>query len=380
MKKEKTKDNSLSKPTLFRRVWKVWLYNIIFTALFFWLFLGNYTIDDVAFELDYYFMYGFSDLRWQLFTVIIAFWFFFRQIFKLLNLVKFTVLTARHDNEVVEHGGHKRMYEGEEGLGKTINTANDTLLIACENDRSLRLAYYLKYPYSAALQNDPDFKILRESFEYFEKNGHYLPHVMANFKIIYEGRKNYPFSMEYLDQTKRLAEGFACGLTELGNILPNSWSRIPADEEKDKKNNNLRTKNETLSLSRQFFDLTIIADEQRTGEVFLGFRSVVSNNKRITARKKVLKPYFLMRIHSWLENRVLSRKTRTTRFLSAFYTKLGLLIEDIGFYVFTYEVREAREGKVEEKDLSFVISCDVPFEFDTRGERFKYKLYSNSPE
>lgn len=375
-RKQKKKDNSLKRPSLFKRLWKVWVYNLIWTAVFFSLFLCFYTLDDVAFELDWFMMYGLTKLRWQLITTSVTFWFFFRQIFKDLNLIKFSYLTSKHDVDVVKRGGCKRMYEGEEGLGKTINTAFDTLLVACQKDRAMRLAYYLKYPYAEELQNDVDFKVLKNSFDYFEERGEYLPHVMANFEIIYQGRKNYPFSMEYIDQTRRLAEGFACALTEVGNIMPNAW-RMPSNEEKDK--HNLRTKNETLSLSRQYFDLTIIADEQRTGEVYLGFRSVVSSNTRLTARKKVLRPILLEKIQVRLEDKILRRKEKTSKFLAWRYRTLSRFIEDVGFYVFTYNKTGARDDKVEETDLNFVVSCDIPFEFDTRGERFNYKLLSKLP-
>ena len=48
------KENKLKKPSLFRRVWKIWLYNIILTAIFFGLFWGYYDLDTLAFELDFF--------------------------------------------------------------------------------------------------------------------------------------------------------------------------------------------------------------------------------------------------------------------------------------------------------------------------------------
>ena len=375
---KKAKDNTLLKPSLLRRVWKIWLYNIFWTGVFFGIFWGFFNLDSLAFELDYFLMWGFQKIRYQLILICLSFWFMFRQFFKVLNLIKFTYLTGKHDEEVVKYGGCKRMYEGDEGVGKTLNTANELLYLACAKDRAMRLSYYLKCPYSTMLASDPDFKVLKESFEYFERDKTHIPHLMASFEIIYQGKKNYPFSMEYLDKTKRLAEGFACGITELALHLPNSWSRIPADEKKDV--HNLKVKNEVLSLSRQYFDLTIVADEQRTGEVFLGFRSVVSSNRRLTERKKVLRPHFLERIQSRLESRILKKKTKTSKFLSSFYTKLSLLIEDLGFYVFTYTDKEAIKDVVKEEDKMFVISCDIPFVFDTRGQRVNYTLYGRSPE
>ena len=270
------------------------------------------------------------------------------------------------------------MYEGTEGVGKTLNTAYETLFLATAKDRAMRLAYYLKCPYSSMLKDDTDFKVLKESFQYFERDKEHIPHLMANFDIIFEGKKQYPFSMEYLDKTKRLAQGFACGLTELALWLPNSWSRIPADEKKDV--HNLKVKNELLSLSRQYFDLSIVADEQRTGEVFLGFRSVVSSNRQLTQRRKVLTPVFLEKLQGLLERRVLKKKTKTTSRLSKLYTKLSNLIQDIGFYVFYYSDKESIKDIVNSEENTFVISCDIPFEFDTTGQRKNYTLYDKSPD
>lgn len=370
------KENKLNKPSLFRRVWKIWVYNFIWTAVFFGIFLGFYSIDVLCYELDWFLMFGFSEIRLSLIGVIVSFWFFFRQIFKDCNLIKFTYLTAKHDDEILSFG-YKRSYEGTEGTGKTLNTANDTLFVGCQKDYNMRLSYYKKYPFRSELEKNVDFRVLEDCYNYFQEN-EMLPHVMTNFKFVYLGKKSYPFRMEYLDQKMRLAEGFSIGLTEVGNILPNSWSRIPADEKKDV--HNVKVKTETLSLSRQWFDATMIVDEQRTGEMLLSLRSVLSRNIILTDKKKVLKPRFLIFLQKRIEDMIMHKKKRTTRFLSVLHTKLSILIEDIGFYKFTYADKEAVKDLVKEKDLSFVLSCDIPFEFDTRGERDKYKLYNVKPE
>ncbi len=402
MKKTK-KYKSLKKPSLFRRVWKIWLYNIIWSVIFFGLFLKNYTIDELCLEIDHFLMWSFYDLRWQFVVIGVSFWFFFRQIMKDINLIKFTILTAKHDKEIIEKGGYKRTYEGNEGTGKTTNVAYDTLMLACEKDRQMHLSYYLKLPFSEELKNDVDFKVLKESFDFFEGNPDKIPHLMSNFEIEYDGLKNYPFSMEYIDQKKRLAEGFACGLTELGNIMPNSWSRIPADPTKDK--NNARTKSTTLSLCRQFFDLTIVGDEQRTGEIFLAFRALVTENKDLRERKKCLRPKFLEIILDHIERRVfrsgnkimrlkfkvkekpkkklfkkLKRLQKPLRRRARRYINLSKLIRVLGFYKVSYDIRDATSNLLLEEGLTAVISADYPMRFDTRGERFNYSLYTESPE
>ena len=403
-KKKKNKPLSLKKPTLYSRVWKIWLYNIIWSAVFFGLFLGFYTIDELCLELDHFLMWTFWDLRWQFVLIALSFWFFFRQIMKDLNLIRFTYLTHKHDKEIIEKGGYKRTYEGDEGTGKTTNVAYDTVMLACDKDQEMHLSYYLKLPFAEKLENDVDFKVLKESFEFYEKHPDKIPHCMANFDIKYDGKTSYPFSMEYLDQKKRLAEGFVCGLTELGNILPNSWSRIPADPKKDK--NDARIKSTTLSLCRQFFDLTIVGDEQRTGEIFLAFRALVTQNKDLRERKKVLRPIFLELILDAFERKVfrlgdkimslkfkirenpekirLYKKVRKLykplRRWATAYIKLSRLIRVLGFYKCTYDLRDATSNLLLEEGLTAVISADYPMEFDTRGERFKYDLYAESPE
>ena len=379
MKKKKDKPYELYAPTLGRRVWKVWLYNIFWSVILFVIWGKFFNLDSVAYELDSYFFLGVETfLRPQFYLTVLLSFFALRQVFKDINLIKFTYLTAKHDEDVVKVGGSKRLYEGVEGVGKTLNTANEILFIACAKERAMRLRYYLAHPFAEELSNDIDFKALKESFEYFERNNTNIPHLMSNFKLIYQGRQNYPFSMEYLDQTKRLAESFACGLTELGEVLPNSWSRIPKKAEDD--DFNMRVKSESLSLSRQYWDLTMVGDEQRTGEVVLAFRSVTSSNRLLTDRRKVLHPKFLEFLQKRVENRVLKKREKTSKFLSKLYRKLGNLIQDIGFYIFTYKDKEAIKDNVKEEDLKFVISCDVPFEFDTRGKRHEYRLYGASPD
>lgn len=403
MKRRKFKDNSLKKPSLFQREKITLLYNLILSAVFFGLFFGIYSIDELALEADYFLYYGFQDFRIELIPILVIGWFAFRQLFKDINFVYYTYLSSCHDEDIVKKGGYKRAYDGDEGTGKTTNVANDTLFIACAKDRAMRLAYYLKMPYAKELEDDVDFRVLKESFRYFERNGGYIPHFMTNFKVIYQGKENYPFSMDYLDQTRRLAEGFACGLSELGLHLPNAWSRMPADKSKD--SNKLHVKNATLSLSRQLYDLTITADEQRIGEVMVQFRALVTLFKSLRERKHVLKPKFLHMILDLLENKVLKMGARAEFYqslveegsasiketcrlkrllkklkrLSSFYSKFNNFVRKIGFWKNIYDLRDANNNALIEEGLIFVTPCDLPFEFDTRGERKKYSIYEKSP-
>jgi len=373
------KENRLYKPSLFRRVWKIWAYNTFWSIIFFTLFWANYTIEELCWELDWFFLYGFEDFRIELLYIGVTFWFMFRQFMKDCNLIKFTYLTAKHDEEIIKKGGYKRIYEGPEGNGKTLNAANDLLYLACDQDYEMRLRYYLKCPFADELKDDVDFKILKESYEFYEANPDKIPHLMANFKLKYKNREQYTFYKDYIDQKRRIAEGFVCGLTEVGNIYPNSWGKMPSDESKDPHNRVI--KNEFFSLSRQYAALKMVLDEQRTGEVYLGLRSVMSSNRRIEERRKVLSPHFLIWLHKHLlETWVFEDNVNTSRRLSRVYSWLFRLIEDIGFYEFTYKDKESIEDNVKKEGMKFVISCDIPFEFDTRGERVKYRLYSKSPE
>ena len=196
-KNEKKKENRLEKPTLFCRTWKTWIYTLFWLIGFTLLFWLNFTLDDVAFELDYFLMYGLKDFRIELLYTAVAFWFWFRSCFKFFNLIKFTYLSAQHEVDVVENGGSKRLYEAVEGTGKTLNLANDLLLLACDQDYKMRLKYYLKYPFREELKDDPDFNVLKDSFEYFEKDLEHIPHLMANFYFEYNNQKAYPFSIDY---------------------------------------------------------------------------------------------------------------------------------------------------------------------------------------
>lgn len=355
------------------------MYNAVFSVLFFWLFWGNFTIDDLAFELDYFTLWGFTDFRMNFIYVSISFFFMMRQFFKDCNLIKFTILMHAHDKEVIEKGGNKRLYDGVEGSGKTMTNANDTLFIACKKDVAMRLAYYLKYPYKDELKDDKDYKVLCESFNFYsERSEEYLPHLMADFDIVYKGRKNYKWSMDFLDQKKRPAEGFAVAITEIANKLPNAWSKVPSDDKKDK--HNMKVKSETLSLTRQWYDMTIIGDEQRAGEVVLAFRSVCSQTRHLLGWRKVLSPKFLELLLSVLRKRILKKKEKNTKFRSFLYVRLERLVNRMGFRVISYQDKESITDKVKDEEQYFVLSCDLPFIYDTRFERNNYKDYEKLPD
>lgn len=376
---KKVKYNHVDFPSVWGRVWRLVVYNAVATAATFWLFWGNYTLDDVAYELDYFTLWGFTAFRPQIFLVCITFFLMLRQFFKDCNLLRFTLAMIKHDNEVTETGGNKRLYDGVEGSGKTMTNANDTLFIACSKDVAMRLAYYLKYPYKEALKDDKDYKVLCESFNFYRDHDEELvPHLMADFDIKYKGRKNYEWSMDFLDQKKRPAEGFAVAITEIANKLPNAWSKIPADEKKDK--HGMKTKSETLSLTRQWYDMTIIGDEQRAGEVVLAFRSVCSQTRNLIGWRKVLSPKLLEFCLRALKSRILRKQEQTSKLLSATYVRLETLVNRMGFRVISYRDKEAIRDTVKDDEQTFVLSCDLPFIYDTRGERKNYALYENSPD
>ena len=395
------KSKRIKPPSLWRSTQKTWYYTLFWTVVFFEIFFWLYGIEELCYQLDGFSYVGLYAVNKHFISVIFFGWFTFRQFFKTLNLIKYTRLAGTYRQEVMD-GGFKRLYIADEGVGKTLNVANDTLLIGFAKDRAMRLDYYLKNPFAEELQDDPDFKVLKESFDYFARNEH-LPHIMANFKLVYEGKKAFPFSMEYINETKRLAEGFALGWTEIGNDLPNSHSRAPKDEDKDK----FKTlkKNKFFSLCRQWLNLTITGDEHRAGEILLGFRSVVSKNKVLKKKKSILEPKFLIFWHDKLENlierrgdkicdleakyeatgkkkivRKIRRLKRFGKFRSELYFWLRDLIQDIGFYKFIYDLQEPEHGSIIAEDLVQVVPKDIPFEFDTRGQRIEYDLYEISPD
>ena len=372
---KKPKPYVLTPPSLFRRVWKIWGYNTICAAFCFGLFFSFFTIDDLAWEIDYFLMWTFFDLRPEFIACTVLFWFAFRQFFKILNLIIFTYKTHKHDSEILDVGGYKRMYEGTEGMGKTLNLANDVLFLAAEKERKMHLEYYLKLPFADELKDDVDFKVLTENFEFYKQHVAFIPHLMANFKIGYQGRREYPFNIDYFEEKARMPEGIACALTELGNELPNSESRLTKDDK-----SNMKTKAKILSLTRQYADWHILGDEQRAGEVALQFRSVVSTTRRLESTEKVLSPVFLEHCLSFIERKVMKRGERNKKWRSRLYWWLEDVIQDIGFYEYTFRLRDGETG-VKDKDVfRFVISCDIPFVFDTRGERRNYALFSQPPK
>lgn len=372
------KTDELKFPSIWKRIKPTVIYNAILSAIWIPLFPIFYDLDKVAFELDFFLMFGVENFRWQLITTLFCFFFFLRQICKDLNLVIFAIRAAKHDDDVIMFGGHKRLFDGLEGVGKTLNATNDAVLLACDKDEKLRFEYYLKKPYEDNLKDDIHYKVLCESYEWYKKNPDKIPHLMANYKIEYDGRENYEFDIDYLKQDKRLAEGFTMALTELADELPNSWSKMPKDESKD--DHKIIKMNETLSKSRQWFDLTIVSDEQRMGEVFIGFRSTTGQGRSLISRQRVLKPKFLRFIERRLYNRIMKKKEKTSKWLSWRYTFLHKIADSIGFYEFEYIDRDVLTSKGKTEKQTFVVPCRFLFKYDTRGERGKYRLYGNKPE
>ena len=162
----KKKASELKYPSLWRRVEPTVLYNVLLSAIFFPLFLVFYDLDKVAFELDFFLMWGVGRLRWQLITTTLCFFFFLRQIFKDLNLIILTVQAAQHDGDVILFGGHKRLFDGIEGVGKTLNVTNDAVLLACDKNEKLRFEYYLNKPFENELKEDKHYKVLCESYKF----------------------------------------------------------------------------------------------------------------------------------------------------------------------------------------------------------------------
>lgn len=378
-KKRKHLNDRLYAPSMWERTQKTWYYNLFWLILFSWLFYANYTIDELCLELDR-FTLGESESEHyiKLATICMLFWYWVRSVMRTLNVLRRTIHSTQHEYEVISNPTAKRAYEGVEGTGKTINTANDVLLLSAEEDRKLRLRYYLMCPFAEKLKDDADFKAVKESYYFYKNNPDKLPHLMLNFKMKYKGREQYDFDMDYIDQKKRLAEGFVVGLTEVANILPNSESKMSKDKSKDKFNAHGKT--EFLSLSRQYAAMKLVYDEQRIGEVFLPLRSVTGTSSRLEDRQKVLPAHFLEWCLDGLESLILALKESTPKWLSRLYSKLSDLIEDIGFYIFRYKDKEAIKDTVKSEDNFFVLPCDLPFEYDTRGERYKYRLFAKKPE
>lgn len=387
MKKKENKPNHyiLAPPTLMKRCWKTWLYNLICVTVTFGLYFAFFTLYDMAYELDYLMTYGVFNIRARLIFCGVTFYFMFRQFFKECNLIKFSHLSRKHDDEIIDYGGYKRMYEGDEGTGKTMAVGYDTLFLACHKDAEMRFKYYLLCPFAEELTEDVDFKVLKENYDLYNSQTDKIPHYMANFDVEYDGRKQYKWSDDYLDKELRLPEGMAVGLTELANILPNAWSRVPKDEEND--THNMLVKTEVLSLTRQLYDAHITGDDQRAGEVALQWRSVVARTYDIIERPKVLAPHFLIMIENKVKNAINKRGEANTKLLTRLYNFLHDLIEDIGFFVYVYNVTDSQTGKVLEENKTFVIPCDIPFKYDTRGQGKKTvldkndkPLYENKPD
>ena len=378
MAKNKKPADELKFPSVWRRVRPTVIYNVIISAIVLPLFPLFYTIDDLAYELDYFMMYGLIAPRWQLVTCVLSGYLFVRQFFKDVNLLLFIIASKKHDEDVIAFGGHKRVFDGIEGVGKTLNATNDAVILACDKDEKMRFEYYLNYPFADDLKDDVHYKVLCDSYKFYKAHPDLVPHLMANYKIEYDGKVSYPFDMRYLDQEKRLAEGFTMSLTELADLLPNSWSKMPKDESKD--DHKVIKKNETLSKSRQWFDLTIVSDEQRMGEVFIGFRSTSGLGRSLTGRKTCLKPVFLGFVERLLHNRIMRKKEKTSRLLSRVYTLVHNVTNVIGFYKFEYVDRDVITSKNKSDTFKFVVPRNFLFKYDTRGEREKYSLYSAKPE
>lgn len=119
----------------------------------------------------------------------------------------------------------------------------------------------------------------------------------------------------------------------------------------------------------------MIGNDQRGGELFLGFRAVLNVTNYLIEQRMLLSPRFLQWLYALLVARIKKRGINTSRRLSAFLFRLDELIKDIGFRRFYYVRTLGADGRMKngKEVCSYVLPCDVPFTYDDRARRNEYK-------
>ena len=89
----------------------------------------------------------------------------------------------------------------------------------------------------------------------------------------------------------------------------------------------------------------------------------------------IMPPRFLKWLYAAIIGRLKRKGINTSRKLTDFLFRLDALIKDIGFRRFYYVRTVGAEGRMKnDKEIhSYVLPCDVPFEYDDRARRNEYK-------
>lgn len=271
------------------------------------------------------------------------------------------------------------MWDGAPGTGKTFTS----IYLACYQAvvlwDELVTQYLLHMPFAAKYlyeykQGKNNFwiayKAIYDSIKFYNENG-YIPCCYSNVKFKLCGKEPIPLTREHFQQRKRFAEYNVKLMDEGAELLPNSM----------RTNNGFKDSlhvndiNNYLSLFRQYDEGHIISNDQRGGELFLGFRAVLNVTNYLIEQRTLLSPRFLHWLYNKIVARIKKRGFNTSRRLSLFLFRLDALIKDIGFRRFYYVRTLGADGRMKnDKGVhSYVLPCDVPFTYDDRARRNEYK-------
>ena len=177
---------------------------------------------------------------------------------------------------------------------------------------------------------------------------------------------------------KRLPEHNVKCYDEIANDISNVMRLSKNAEDDELQANKI---NEYASLDRQYTGGYSLSNDQRLGEIYLGFRSVMGLRKRLLRKEEICKPALLIKILNKLKTKVLKQGENCTLKLSEKCKKLETLIKKIGFLKIYYieELGQEDLSKKEKQELkqiiginNYVLAVDVPFSYKHRAKFVEY--------
>ena len=271
------------------------------------------------------------------------------------------------------------MLDGAPGTGKTFSS----IYLACYQSvllwEELITQYLLRMPYAARYLDEYDrgvsdiwvaYKAVYDSIMFYNENG-YIPCCYSNIRFVFQGKEPIPLTLAHFQQRKRFAEYNVKLCDEMAELLPNTMRTNNGFKD----TLNVNDINNYLSMFRQYDEGHMILNDQRGTEVFKGARSVFNVTDYLVEQVSIMPPRFLKWLYAAIIGRLKRKGINTSRKLTDFLFRLDALIKDIGFRRFYYVRTVGAEGRMKnDKEIhSYVLPCDVPFEYDDRARRSEYK-------
>ena len=363
--------------TTWRLTYKTIFYYAIPFLLWNGLFWGFFGLREVFVSLDVVSAFYLPGLL----KAVICFLFFAMAIKSTYTFYGVYVNVKRVAEKIEDVKAYKYSvgYDGEQDSGKTFTMTYDGIILSEVKYEDLLFEVYHDMPLVDEFEKKNDefklalYKAKRESLEFYKNHDDKIPCFVSNYDVTYKDKKNFKLKYNHFVMKKRMPENAVACADEFANMFGNE-QRKKANESEDVKN--INDANKFASLHRQYLNLTLLSNDQRLGEIFIGFRTTMGKRFHIDDKEERYTPELLLKIRSFFYNRILDKGENNTAKLSKIYDKIDYYVKRIGFLKLYYVNERGVVGnEKKEKDIKVMsLGKDIPFYYKHRGEFMNYPL------